>query len=76
MGRAGFLGPGASVIKIHFSLRLVLCANGVPVGPRLERDRPLPRYEHTYDDTPEGRALAERDRERFEKYIEDYEKRR
>jgi len=64
------------VIKIHFSLGLVVCANGVPVGPRLSRDRPMPVYQTTYEDTPEGRALAERDMEKLRKYIEDYEKRR
>jgi hypothetical protein len=64
------------VIKIDFSIRLVLCANGVPVGPRLSRDRPLPTYQATYDDAPEGRALAERHLGQMQKYIEDYEKKR
>ncbi len=64
------------MIKIIFSIGLVVCANGVPVGPRLERDRPLPRYQPIYEDTPEGREFAERDLERLRKYIEDYEKKR
>jgi hypothetical protein len=36
----------------------------------------MPVYQTTYEDTPEGRALAERDMEKLRKYIEDYEKRR
>lgn len=62
------------MIQIDFSIRLVLCANGVPVGPRLSRDRPLPTYQSTYDDTPEGRALAEHHLGQMRKYIADYEK--
>ena len=30
------------------TLRLAICANGCPIGPRLERGVPLPPYRHTY----------------------------
>lgn len=64
------------MIKIDFSVRLVLCANGVAVGPRLSRSRPLPSYQQSYDDTPEGRKLAERDLARMVQYLSDYEEKR
>ena len=54
----------------------VICCNGVPVGHRLSRNTPMPAYQASYDDTPEGRALAEYDRVRIEKYIDDYENRK
>lgn len=63
-------------MKIDFSVRLVLCANGAPVGPRLERGVPLPPYSPTYDNTPEGRALAEHDLERIRDYMERHEKKK
>lgn len=56
-------------MKIDFSIRLVVCANGTAVGPRLERGRPMPKYESSYDDTPEGRERAEADMERIRKYV-------
>jgi hypothetical protein len=61
-------------MKIDFEVRLVLCANGVAVGPRLQRDKPFPRYELSYADTPEGRERAAADLARIQKYVEDYEK--
>jgi hypothetical protein len=61
-------------MKINFSIRLVLCANEVAVGPRLHRDKPFPRYELSYPDTPEGREKAEADLERIKKYVESYGK--
>jgi len=60
-------------MKIDFEVRLVLCANGVAVGPRLHRDKPFPRYELSYPDTPEGREKAEADLERIKKYVESYD---
>jgi hypothetical protein len=60
-------------MKIDFEVRLVLCANGVAVGPRLHRDKPFPRYELSYPDTPEGRENAEADLERIKKYVESYD---
>ena len=51
-------------------------ANGVAVGPRLSRSRPLPSYQQSYDDTPEGRKLAERDLARMVQYLSDYEEKR
>jgi hypothetical protein len=59
-----------------FSVRLVVCINGAPVGPRLERGMPMPSYSPTYDDTPEGRALAEHDLGRIRDYVEKHEKKR
>jgi hypothetical protein len=61
-------------MSIDFSVRLVLCANGVAVGPRLHRDKPFPRNELSYADTPEGRERAESDLARIQKYVEDYDK--
>lgn len=61
-------------MKIDFSIRLVLCANGAAVGPRLHRDLPFPRYELSYPDTPEGREKAEADLARIKKYVESYKK--
>lgn len=39
----------------QITLRLAICANGCPVGPRLERGERMPAYQHTY-------ALEERDK--------------
>jgi hypothetical protein len=47
--------------------------NDVPIGPRLHRTKPFPSHQHTYDDTPEGRSLAEYDMERVRAYLADYE---
>jgi hypothetical protein len=58
-------------VKIDFSIRLVLCANGVPVGARLHRDKPFPKYEHTYEDTAGGRERAEADLARIQKYMDE-----
>jgi len=52
------------------TLRLVICMNECPIGLRLERGDPMPVYQHTYDDTPEGRALAEHDLEKIKNYVE------
>lgn len=51
------------------SIRLVICMNDCPVGLRLERGDPLPVYQHTYDDTADGRALAEQHLERLVEYV-------
>lgn len=48
--------------------------NDCPIGLRLERGDPLPVYQHTYDDTPEGRALAETHKERIEDYVRRHNK--
>jgi hypothetical protein len=61
---------------MKFSIRLVICCNDCPIGPRLSRGTPLPPYQHTYDDTPEGREMAEMDISRIKKYVEDYENRK
>jgi hypothetical protein len=56
------------------SLRLVICMNECPVGLRLERGDPLPVHQHTYDDSPEGRALAEQHLERIADYVRRHQK--
>ena len=50
------------------TLRLAICANDCPIGPRIQRAEPLPNYRHTYSlaEQPE----AEADMERVRKYIE------
>ena len=58
------------------TLRLVICMNECPVGLRLERGDPLPVYQHTYDDSPEGRALAETHLERISDYVRRHTKSR
>jgi hypothetical protein len=50
------------------SLRISICLNGCPIGPRIERAEPLPKYRHTY--ALEEQAEAEADMERVLKYIE------
>jgi len=56
------------------SLRLCICMNDCPIGLRLERGDPLPVYQHTYGDTPEGRALAETHLERISDYVRRHHK--
>ena len=50
------------------SLRLSICLNGCPIGPRIQRGEPLPNYRHTY--ALEEQAEAKADMERVRKYIE------
>jgi len=52
------------------SIRLTICAPYGPVGARLSKGLPMPRYEQTYPDTPEGREAAERDLINLRKYID------
>ena len=52
----------------EITIRLTICANACPIGPRLERGTPLPPYQHTY--ALEERPQAEADAERIRKYIE------
>jgi hypothetical protein len=59
-----------------FSIRLIVACNGCAIGPRLSRGTPMPPYQSSYDDTPEGREMAERDMEQIKKYVEDYENRK
>jgi hypothetical protein len=42
--------------------------NDCPIGPRIERAEPLPKYRHTY--ALAEQAEAEADMERVRKYIE------
>ena len=50
------------------SLRLSICVNGCPIGPRIQRLEPLPNYRHTYG--LEEQAEAQADMEKVRKYIE------
>jgi len=50
------------------SLRISICLNGCPIGPRIQRLEPLPPYRHTY--ALAEQAVAEADMERVRKYIE------
>ena len=52
------------------SLRISICLNGCPIGPRIERAEPLPKYRHTY--ALAEQAEAEADMERIRKYIEQH----
>jgi hypothetical protein len=58
---------------LDFSIRLVICCNGCAVGSRLSREKPFPKYQQSYDDTPEGKSQAVEDMERIKQYVEDYE---
>lgn len=53
----------------NLSIRLVICTELGPVGPRLERGEPLPAYQPTYENTPEGLAQAQHDMSRIDAYI-------
>jgi len=58
------------LIKIPLSLRLCIWTEYGPVGARLERGAPLPQYQQSYTDTPEGREQAMQDMEFLQRYIE------
>ena len=52
---------------IRLALRLAICANDVPIGPRLHRGKPFPTYQHTY--ALDDREQAEADLERVREYL-------
>ncbi|MCX6964751.1 MAG: hypothetical protein NTW41_05310 [Verrucomicrobia bacterium] len=52
----------------EITLRLAICANACPIGPRLERGTPMPAYQHTY--ALEERDQAEADMRRVREYVE------
>lgn len=52
----------------EITLRLAICANGCPVGSRLERGEKMPPYQHTY--ALEERYKAEGDLEKIKNYIQ------
>lgn len=58
-------------MKIEFEIRLTICANGCPVGPRLQRGKPMPPYAYTYSMTPEGLKQAQNDMSAIEVYVID-----
>jgi hypothetical protein len=51
----------------EITLRLAICANDVPIGPRLHRAKPFPTYQHTY--ALEERDQAEADAEKVREYL-------
>jgi hypothetical protein len=59
-------------LKPILELRIAICANGAPIGPRLQRGEPLPEYQHTYDYTPSGIKQAENDMIKIQAYIDKY----
>lgn len=61
-------------MKIEFEIRLTICANGCPVGPRLQRGKTMPPYAHTYSMTPEGLKQAQNDMNAIEVYVIDSSK--
>jgi len=67
------MANNARIFMNQLSIRLSICMNDVPIGPRLHRTKPFPSYQYTYCDTPEGRSLAEYDMERVRAYLADYE---
>ena len=52
------------------SLRLCICLNDVPIGPRIIKQEPLPNHQQTYEDTPSGRELAHLHLEKIKRYLE------
>jgi hypothetical protein len=44
--------------------------NECPIGLRLQKEEPLPVYQHTYDDSEDGRALALHHLEKIRSYVE------
>jgi len=52
---------------IRLSVRLVLCANECPIGPRLHRANPFPPFDRTY--ALDDRARAEADLARVREYL-------
>lgn len=54
---------------IRLSVRLVLCANDCPIGPRLHRGKPFPTYQPTY--ALEDMERAEADLARVREYLKD-----
>lgn len=56
---------------IRLTLRLAICANEVPIGPRLHRAKPFPKHQHTY--ALEDREQAEADLARVREYLVDAE---
>jgi len=51
----------------EITLRLAICANECPIGPRLHRAKPFPTYQHTY--ALEDREQAEADLARVREYL-------
>jgi hypothetical protein len=59
-------------LKPELSLRIAICSNGAPIGPRLERGVRLPDYQYSYEYTPTGIKQAENDMIKIQAYIDKY----
>jgi hypothetical protein len=59
---------------IDLSIRLVICANGVPAGLRLSRNLPLPHWQESYG--LDQMELAEAHLERLRKYLQNEKNRK
>lgn len=57
------------MIEIDLDIMLTITANGCTVGPRLERGTPMPRFQRTYKNTPEGMKQAQKDLEAIKCYV-------
>jgi len=55
----------------EITLRLAICANACPIGPRLHRAKPFPTYQPTY--ALEDMERAEADLARVREYLVDAE---
>lgn len=53
----------------QLSIRLVIYTEFGPVGSRLERGEPLPSYQPSYPNTPDGLSQAQDDMIRIDAYI-------
>lgn len=56
-------------MRSDLEIRLTICLNGCPIGPRIQRGEPLPKYQHTYNNTPEGLLEAKKDMSEIQAYI-------
>jgi hypothetical protein len=57
-------------MRNSLSLRLSICLNDVPIGPRIIKQEPLPIHQQTYEDTPSGREIANLHLEKIKQYLE------
>jgi len=56
-------------LRTDLEIRLTICLNGCPIGPRIQRGEPLPKYQHTYNNTPDGLREAKKDMDEIQAYI-------
>jgi hypothetical protein len=51
-------------------IRLALHTEFGPVGPRLEREAPMPKPPYDFPDTEEGRKQAEEQKQKMQEYCD------